>query len=861
MSDLVNFLGWYLVILAVGWISFPIIFRFLPHLTSKGFGLARPLGLLIWGYVFWLLCSLGILQNNTGGVLLAILILLGGSIWSCLQGRFKELIDWVKSNKTTLITMEILFFLAFAGWSIVRSANPEVAYTEKPMELAFINSILKSPTFPPQDPWLSGYAISYYYFGYVLISMLIRVTGVASSTAFNLSAALWFGLTALAIYGIVFDLLAARKLSPDQKTQSHIKIARTGAFLGPLFVLIVSCLEGVLEFLYSWGVFWKTDALGNIISKFWSWLSINELETAPTTAFSFFPNRPSSWMWWRGSRVIQDLSLSGNKIEIIDEFPFFSYLLSDLHPHVLAMPFGLLAIGICLNLLLTPRSDYTIGESVFKWFKRWDFWLISLLLGSLAFINTWDFPIYVGLFCVSIIFVRVKEHGWSWTRAWEFIQYGLAVGVTGILLFLPFYLGFSSQAGGLLPSMEYMTRGVHFWILFGALLIPIMIWLIVQIRHMKTPRKLFSGLKLAITIFILLFLASLVFGILILNADQVAANWMVSANSNVAALGQKLYTAVQYFEVTLHGSSDTGFLVWQTILRRLISPGTWLTLLFMITVVWALLFGKTTENENQQQGADVNNAIQVVQGTRERDFICLLILLGAALTAFPEFFYLRDQFGTRMNTIFKFYFQAWILWGIVAAYVSVELICTLKGLKQKLFSLVCILSIAGGLAYPTIMLWEKTNGLNPTKWTLDGNAYLETYYQDDYAAIQWLAQQPLGVVSEAIGGSYSEYARVSTRTGFPTVLGWPGHEGQWRGGYSEVGSRESDIKELYTTVDWNTAWLIIERYDIRYIFVGSLEKTLYNANADTFTSNLPTVYQNSSVIIFEVPDEEGETAP
>ena len=107
----------------------------------------------------------------------------------------------------SILTIELLFFVLFVFWTLIRGMNPEVAYTEKPMELAFINSILRSPAFPPQDPWLSGYAISYYYFGYVLIAMLTRVTGVASAIAFNLSSALWFSLTAIAAYGIVFDLV------------------------------------------------------------------------------------------------------------------------------------------------------------------------------------------------------------------------------------------------------------------------------------------------------------------------------------------------------------------------------------------------------------------------------------------------------------------------------------------------------------------------------------------------------------------------------------------------------------------------------------------------------------------------------
>jgi len=79
------------------------------------------------------------------------------------------------------------------------------------MEMAFINAILRSPTFPPNDPWLSGYGISYYYFGYVLAAMLIRVSGVDAAIGYNLMSALWFALTALGAYGVLFDLLAGNQ--------------------------------------------------------------------------------------------------------------------------------------------------------------------------------------------------------------------------------------------------------------------------------------------------------------------------------------------------------------------------------------------------------------------------------------------------------------------------------------------------------------------------------------------------------------------------------------------------------------------------------------------------------------------------
>ena len=104
-----------------------------------------------------------------------------------------------------------------------------------------------------------------------------------------------------------------------------------------------------------------------------------------------------------------------------------------------------------------------------------------------------------------------------------------------------------------------------------------------------------------------------------------------------------------------------------------------------------------------------------------------------------------------------------------------------------------------------------------------------------------------------MGGQYSGYARVSTHSGQPTVLGWPGHQGQWRGGYTEVGNREADIQTLYETPLWATAQEIIQRYDIEYIYVGSLESTTYYLMAEKFEQNLYLGFEQGNVRIYVVP--------
>ena len=170
---MVDFLAWYLTLMLAGWAALPLAQRTLANLPDRGYTLAKPLGLLLWGFAFWLLTSLGLLQNTTGGVLFALLLVASLSFWLAGGWRgIKKTYFLVKARSRLVLISEGLFLLAFILWAVMRAANPQVSGTEKPMEMAFINAILRSETFPPYDAWLSGYAISYYYFGYVMAAML-----------------------------------------------------------------------------------------------------------------------------------------------------------------------------------------------------------------------------------------------------------------------------------------------------------------------------------------------------------------------------------------------------------------------------------------------------------------------------------------------------------------------------------------------------------------------------------------------------------------------------------------------------------------------------------------------------------------
>ncbi len=832
---MIQFLAWYLAVSLLGLLTFPLAFRLFPALADRGYSLARVLGLLLWGYIFWLLASLGIVQNDIGGLLLALLILTGLSGWAL----WKTIVNWLKSNLRLMFITEALFLFSFAFLALVRAANPEIVGTEKPMELAFINAILRSPAFPPHDPWLSGYAISYYYFGYVLTAMLAKLTATPGPLAFNLMLSLVFALSAIGAYGILYNLISIYRYHQSRSTLHPPLLT---SFLGPLFLLLVSNLEGFLEVLHRRGIFWPSNPQLET-RNFWQWLDIKDLTHPPSQPLAWIPER--FWWWWRASRVVQDYDLAGNWREIIDEFPFFSYLLGDLHPHVLAMPFGLLAIAVALNLFLGGFRGETslFGMRVIRVpVNRAGFFFPAVVLGGLAFLNTWDFPIYLALVCGALactrslsVLARARDEGWRLQRLEEFLAFALPLGILALMLYLPFYFGFSSQAGGVLPNLVSPTRGAHLWVMFGSLLLPVFTYLAYLGWGEKRSINWKVGIGLALgLVFFLWGFGWLLAWFANLRAPELAASFLQS-----------------------NGMTDVAAFFKAASLRRFAYIGGLLTLLALIASALAFLVKtdakRPADDEHLTAAEDIGYQPSAIS---PHPFVLLLILLAALLVLAPEFIYLRDQFGWRMNTIFKFYYQAWLMWSLAAAFGAAVMLQSLRRVWNWLYSIGLIILLFAALTYPTLSLLNKTNNFHPPfGLTLDGAAHLDREYPEDAKAILWLQTAPYGVIAEATTptASYSDYAHISTYTGLPAVLGWPMHEAQWRGGYAEQGTRMDDLQRLYETNDWSVAQAILTQYNIRYVYVGTLERNTYRVNETKFQRFLRPVYQLGNVTIYEVP--------
>ena len=263
-EDIFAAIKWWGVLFLLGTAVTPLAFSIFKKLPDRGYAFVKMLSLLLVSYLFWFLGSLGFLQNNLGGILLAVALMIGLSFWA-YRRTGAELRAWIWGRWQHILLTELLFAGLFGLWVWVRAQNPAIAHTEQPMDFAFLNAASRSLTFPPVDPWLSGYAISYYYFGYVMTSVLARLTAVSEPIAFNLGLAWLMAGTGVGAFGLVYNLVHSYG---QHLKQNAARLAVALGLMAALALPIGGNLQIILEALHGNGI-------GS--AEFWAWLDVRDI--------------------------------------------------------------------------------------------------------------------------------------------------------------------------------------------------------------------------------------------------------------------------------------------------------------------------------------------------------------------------------------------------------------------------------------------------------------------------------------------------------------------------------------------------------------------------------------------------------
>lgn len=825
-------LGWLVVLYTVSAAGVLWGFWAFRSLPDRGWLLGRTLGLLGTAYLAWLFASLKLVPFGRASAALFLAILLGGGGFLAWRGR-REWGAFLRGRWPVLAVEEGLCLMAFVAFLLLRMANPDLWHPyrggEKPMDLAYLNAVVKSTWFPPYDPWFAGGAMNYYYFGQVLVAILVRITAIPTPIAYNLAVPTFFALAVGSAFSIVYTLGGGK--GGMERRAVGLGIA------GACFTFVLGNLDGAVQLLQG------------------MWASVHG---RPFPRFDF----------WRPTRLMPP-DPPGFEIT---EFPFFTFLFADLHAHLLAIPLALLVLGGALCLVRNARWE-GVARSPLLLFA------LALGVGALYPTNSWDFPTFGALLVVAsgvggLLAWRegqgsdcpkVKRpgtgyvgNGWDtpalakaafvhrgvglWARhplAFALAGAGLGIGVVlgGGLLFLPFHLRFAVPVAGVQPTVA-KTMLAHYLAIHGLFLFPLATWLAwdglpVLVKVFLTRRGgavwhaiafgLLGGVLLALVMRGYATVALLV-GLGVLGA---MVGWRVWGQGDRDALFALLLAGVAFAIgigvdfLRLRDDIDRMNTVFKFYMHG------WV----LLALASAYALGQVLPRLGGQSSA-------------QRPVPLLPDLSGCPTEAGEVF---------TVHSIRRWRLKPWgVAWlGVFALLLASAGVYPILGTRARLSDRFTVLPL-----------------------TLDGTIYMErAVYGDDHGeavlrwdreAIRWLWERVQGspVVAEANTPLYRWGGRVSVYTGLPSVVGWSWHQMQQRCGKPDcppVEERLADIQHLYTTVDITTAQEILKRYGVRYVYVGETERLYYPPEGlDKFTEMerrglLRVAYLNEKVIIYQVP--------
>ena len=827
-SQVVAVLLWWLLLALLGLMAVPWLQLAFPDLRLHGYGFGRIIGLLLWAYPAWLLAALH-LVTHTRVLLWAILALWIGATALLTRSRWPALKTFLATNWRDLLSVEIIFGALFLGWTLVRYFNPDlfhpVAGGEKPMDFAYLNAVIKSRWFPPYDPWFAGGSMNYYYFGFVLIGTLTEALGIIPSTAYNLAIPTLFAMTGVGGYTLASNLVRGS----DRR-------ARHAGVWGVLFTVVLGNL-GELRLIIK-----GLAEVGDL--HFESLIPGYRLLVSAAAGFwkvvvrgAQLPFR-SEWWYWNATRVVEVKPTE--QVPPINEFPAFTFLYGDLHAHAMALPLTQVALGVALQWAVRKvarfRGHIRLG--------------LKHLLDPKATAPQEDGSERLKPLNpfnpVTLILAVLVAGALRATNTWDYPTYLLLMSLGYLLPVLP----------TLLPSDGETTRSPWRYL---HLLMPLALFVLAEIlfrpyttRYVTTYTSIepWQGARTPLSDYLVMHGQFLV-PVALLALGSFLPLWRRLKRE------RGMWTGL--------GIVAVGALLLTLVLHAMGVRAAWIAV--PLGTLAALLLLTSRERPRRQT-------------------LWLWVGSALALTLMVEVIVLRGDIG-RMNTVFKFYLQVWILLATAAAIATEALLSTvlwagteeglaarspiIRAFAENRHSLgdaligVLLVLVAAGALYPLFAIPAKIRDrwAQAAPHTLDGAAFIPyvTQYENggeaslapDAAVIRWLQDNVEGspVIMEA--QATREYLwgnRMSVYTGLPTVVAWRWHQAQQRmvmpAGTVEM--RQQDVRDFYNTPNSEYAWMILEKYDVEYVILTPYELLYMPAVQEGRKATAPAYFKFNTLV-------------
>ncbi len=812
---LIGWLVWYGLICLLGWLVYPMLRIAMKGLPDRGFPLAKIAGLLLWSWIVWLAGSAGIAFNRvTISVVMLMLVVLSGL--TAYWQREKLLEEW-RGRKRYYLVVELVGLAVFVLFTLIRFGNPDLWH----------------PAFGGEKP------MDFAYFNAVIRSTIFPpynpwYSGMYINYyyfGFVLAAVptKWLGIMPAIAYNLILPTMAATfALGAFSAAWNLTRKAQKKEDDGdPQFVTRLGVDKALL--IAGIGAAVATLFLGNLGTVRMIWHGLMRLAMSGGNLETANLFQKLSWTvqglsrYFAGARLpystgdwywIPSRALPG---EAITEFPFFTFIYADPHAHLFALPLTMLALGWCLSVLF--------GR--WRWSEKqkggWVEWLVTLLIGALVIgvlrpTNTWDMPTYLGLGVAALLYTALRyaqpPEGFFPCAPLWLRRLMPGLAVSALLVVFSFFL--------FEPYIRWYAMGYGSVQIWQGGRSPVWSYL----THWGLFYFIIASWLVAQTI-----------------------DWM--ANTPLSAL-QKL----RPYRFWIFSALAAYFLA---IVLLAIPQKVEIAFIAITLATWCLAL---LLRPNQ---SDAQRAVLFLTGT------------AVVLTLMVEVIVLVGDIG-RMNTVFKFYLQAWNLLAVSAAVCAVWLMPSVEKVRQagwgRVWQVVGASLLIAALLYPLTAGPAKIRDRMSTvaPHGLDGMAFMRTAeYSDqgqlldlsqDYRAIRWMQDNIEGspVLIEANTPLYRWGSRFSIYTGLPTVIGWDWHQRQQRAAVQNdltIQDRINDVAEFYNTLSLTKARQILERYGVKYIIVGQLEQAYYEAAG---LSKFPAlegqawraVYRDLDTTIYEV---------
>lgn len=734
-----------------------------------GYLFGKAVGMAVVTWIVFVLGTLRLMPFSVVSIWVAMGILfVGGALFHKGNKGDRGNKGW-KRAILVMALEEIFFFAALLFWSWVKGHEPSIRGLEKFMDYGFMKSIVESRFFPPADMWYAGLPINYYYFGHMVVAVLTKLSGIDLAYTFNLMLASLFALTFTMSFSIGKQLIGEIRGIRD--------IGKIG---GGLLTAFLVTLAGNMQTLYAF----TRGYTGDNVKPFWelAW-KIGEMWGIRGIGEKLAQGMQTYW-YANATRFIPFT---------IHEFPSYSFVVSDVHGHVLSLPFVLLAIALLVTFFSSVRDPLTktvgrtnpsasLRASTTFWqgsLTPFSLGFYGLLVGVLLMTNALDGPIYLMLFVV--VLAAGRWSGWGDWGNWG--EKGKAVGVVVLaagVTSLPFLSHFKSFVSGVAVNcppgflantkigpilFEGVEKCQHspiwmLWILWGfliycgAALIIRKIWRIREIRDIgEIWETKYTHIDRMLVVFFLFSLVLIIFPEFFYFKD--------------------IYPA--------HFRSNTMFKL-----------GYQAFILFSIVSGYSIVSFLGTRNNGSQK------------------LFLLFLLPQLILVSIYPIFSVRSYFNG-LKTYQGLYGLAWM---------------------QK--------------EYPDdyrAILWLNSQ--------VTGNKQGSPTTPKARGAIL----TGLPVIIEADGDSYTDYARMSAFTGMPTIIGWPVHEWLWRGGYDVVAPRREVVQKIYESDDLVETREFLGRFHVRYVVVGKLERQKYpNLAKYKFSLLGKEAFRSGETVVYAMDD-------